>query len=82
MGVEAVDQLLDGKSNIVICEVDGKITTCDIGKALRVDRLFKGKCTPEEIAAFDPEEKKWMDARCEKVLNDMKKLYDIAYEVK
>ena len=58
MGVEAVDQLLDGKSNIVICEVDGKITTCDIGKALRVDRLFKGKCTPEEIAAFDPEEKK------------------------
>ena len=82
MGVEAVDQLLDGKSNIVICEVDGQITTCDIGKALRVDRLFKGKCTPEEIAAFDPEEKKWMDARCEKVLNDMKKLYDIAYEVK
>ncbi len=82
MGVEAVDQLLDGKSNIVICEVDGKITTCDIGKALRVDRLFKGKCTPEEIAAFDPEEKKWLDARCEKVLNDMKKLYDIAYEVK
>lgn len=82
MGVAAVDELLKGNSDLVICKVDGKICTTEIKKALTVDRMFKKKITEEELAALTPEDKAWMEARCAKVYGDMKRLYDIAEEIK
>ena len=82
MGVEAIDQLLAGNSNCVVCELDGKITTVDIERALKVDRYFKDKCTAEEIAAFTPEERAWIESRSNYVKSTMQMLYTIANEVK
>lgn len=82
MGVEAVDQLLAGNSDLVVCKVDDRICCTEIRHALTVDRMFKGKLTDEERAAISPEDKVWMEARCDKVLSDMKRLYRIADEIK
>ena len=82
MGVEAIDQLFAGKSNLVVCKNDDRICCVDIDKALMVDRMFKKKITPEELASLSPEDKAWMEARCADVLAKMQKLYDIANEIK
>ena len=82
MGTEAVHQLFEGKSNLVICKRNDKICCEEIGKALTVDRMFKKKITPEEIAALSPEDKAWMEARCAEVLAGMQRLYDMADEIK
>ena len=64
MGAAAVERLIEGKSNIVICKNDGRICDVDIMKALTLDKLYKGKLTEEEIAAIPAEDKAWMDERC------------------
>ncbi|MBR5242526.1 MAG: 6-phosphofructokinase [Clostridia bacterium] len=55
MGVFAVNQLLEGNSNIVICERNGKIVSCDINYALMLDRMYKGKLKDGDLDAFDEE---------------------------
>ena len=50
MGVYAVEQLLDGKSDIVICERRGDIVALDITYALTVDMLYKNKITVNDIS--------------------------------
>ena len=55
MGVFAVNELLKGNSNIVICERNGKIVSCDINYALMLDRMYKGKLEDGDLDAFDAE---------------------------
>lgn len=52
MGVRAVELLLEGKSNVVICEIDGKICELDINYALIADRMYKNKLKPGDLDAF------------------------------
>ena len=82
MGEYAVKQLLDGKSDVVICKNGGKLCTVDIARALKVDRMLKGKLTAEEEAALTPEEREYMTARCAEVRANMKALYDLVYEIR
>lgn len=49
MGTFAVNELLAGNSDIVICQRNGKIVATDINYALNLDRLYKGKVTKEEM---------------------------------
>ena len=53
MGVFAVNELLKGNSNIVICERNGKIVSNDINYALMLDRMYKGKLKDGDLDAFD-----------------------------
>lgn len=55
MGVFAVNELLKGNSNIVICERNGRIVSCDINYALMLDRMYKGKLEDGDLDAFDAE---------------------------
>ncbi|MBQ0126107.1 MAG: 6-phosphofructokinase [Clostridiales bacterium] len=82
MGALAVRQLLAGNSDIVVCQRDGKLTTCEIKRALNVDRMFKGKMTDAERAALTPEDKAFMEARCDELRTSMKALYDLTYAIK
>ncbi len=50
MGVFAVKELLAGNSNIVICMRNGEIVSTDINYALKLDHLYKGKITVEDLA--------------------------------
>ncbi len=52
MGVRAVECLLEGKSNIVICECGGRIVDLDINYALVADRMYKKKLQPGDLDAF------------------------------
>ncbi len=49
MGIFAVNELLKGNSNIVICERGGEIVSVDINYALKVDKFYKGKLTEDDI---------------------------------
>ncbi len=52
MGVHAVDELVSGRSDIVVCERHGRITSVDIHYALILDRMYKNKLQPGDLDAF------------------------------
>ena len=81
MGETAIKYLFEGKSDIVLTKVDGKIGYRNIKEALTVDRMFKKKLKPEEYEALSAEDKEWMEARCATVQADMERLYAIANEI-
>ena len=81
MGETAIQLLFEGKSDIVLTKVDGKIGYRNIKEALTVDRMFKKKLKPEEYEALSAEDKEWMEARCAAVQADMERLYAIANEI-
>ena len=61
MGVFAVEKLLEGKSDLVVCERKDKLITLDIRYALVLDHYYKGIAKPEDMEGFTEEQ-----------LNDMK----------
>ena len=66
MSAAAVDALLRGESNIVICEIDGEIKPVEINFALIVDRMYKGKLKDGDLDAFTKEQIAEMEAICRK----------------
>ena len=63
MGTYAVDKLLKGESNIVICERNGDIVSNDIGYALDLDAFYKGKITESDLS-YDAATIEKMKAEC------------------
>ncbi len=79
MGVHAVEQLLLGNSNLVICERYGKIVATDISYALTSDKMRKGVIvTDEELAKFTEEEKVGMRALADERQAGLEYLYQVA----
>ena len=82
MGVAAVDQLLLGNSNLVICERHGDIVATEIGYALTADMMNKNIAVSEEqLAAFTKEELEGMKALVEERRSDIKYLYEVAQTI-
>ncbi|MBE6555489.1 MAG: ATP-dependent 6-phosphofructokinase [Ruminococcaceae bacterium] len=77
MGVAAVETLMEGKSNVVICEVDGKIVETDINYALIADRTYKNKLKPGDHDAFAPEQVAEMRALAERRRAEIVEAYDM-----
>ncbi len=78
MGVYAVEQLLAGKSNLVVCERAGEITALNINFALTVDQLYKGKITLDDIREnYSREELESMTEIVETRRNKMARLVKI-----
>ena len=78
MGEFAVDQLLMGKSNLVICEYKGDLVATDISYALILDRMYKKKLKPGDLDPFTPEQIAEMEARCARTAASVADLYDIS----
>ena len=76
-GEAAVDHLLAGESNIVLCYRNGEIITRDIGKAQKLDRMYKNKLTEEQLNAIPAEERRAMEDYCAKRLAGLRRLYDM-----
>ena len=74
-GRRAVEELFLGNSNLVVCERSGKIETADIHFALTLDRLYKGKATPEELSAYTEAEIAEMTAVGDKKRELFRELY-------
>ena len=75
MGQRAVEELFLGNSNLVVCERGGIIMTADINYALTLDRLYKGKATPEELAPYSEAEIAEMTAVGDKKRELFRSLY-------
>lgn len=81
MGVKAVELLLEGKSNLVVIENDGKIESMDILFALTVDRMYKGKLKDGDLDKFSKEDIEAMKAICEKRRLENEELYAMAEQI-
>lgn len=78
MGDKAVDMLIDGKYNLVMCYVDSKVIAEEMEYAFTLDRLVKGKATEDEINALDEQTRTRMTTRAAKIKDTMLDLYDVA----
>ena len=78
MGDRAVDLLLDGKYNLVVCYNQAKICEVEMEYAFELDRIVKGKATEEEIAALEPSARDKMLAEAKELHDGMQKMYDVA----
>ena len=77
-GVMAVEQLLKGMSNIVMCDRDGVIIPCDINYALVLDRMYKGTLKEGDLEAFSEEDKQKMQNDIRRRQVRMARLYGIS----
>ena len=80
MGVRAVELLLQGKSNVVMCELDGKIVDVDINYALIADRTYKNKLKPGDLDSFTKEQVASMQALAEQRKQELASLYKMVVE--
>ena len=81
MGVRAVELLVEGKSNLVVCELDGEIVPVDIAWALIADRMYKGTLQEGDLDRFTEEQLDAMKQLVEKRRNEIARLYKIAQDV-
>lgn len=81
MGDKAVDELLRGNSNLVICERHGEIISLDIGYALILDRMYKNKLKPGDLNAFTDEQIASMKAVCAERKEFFIDLYEIMDQI-
>ncbi|MBO7196146.1 MAG: 6-phosphofructokinase, partial [Clostridia bacterium] len=75
MGVYAVEELLRGNSNKVICERNGDICAVDIAYSHVIDRMYKGKLADGELDQFSPEIIRQMEAELEEKRSELLALY-------
>lgn len=80
MGVRAVELLLAGKSNVVMCEIDGKIRDVDINYALIADRTYKNKLKPGDLDRFTSEQIASMQALAAKRRAEIAAIYKMVGE--
>ncbi len=81
MGYKAVELLLDGKSNQVVCIRDEVICGIDIEYALTYDKLCKGKIKAEDITGFSGEQVARMVADAKIREDRMRTSYEIASKI-
>ena len=81
MGAYAVELLLEGKSNLIVTENDGKIGSREIEWALTFDRVYKGKITDEEIAALEPSVYEEMKELAKIKKDKFAELYELANSI-
>jgi 6-phosphofructokinase 1 len=80
MGVRAVELLLQGKSNVVMCEINGKIVDVDINYALIADRTYKNKLKLGDLDAFSAEQIASMQALAAQRKAELAELYKMVEE--
>ena len=80
MGVRAVELLLAGKSNLVICEIDGKIEALDINYALIADRYYKNKLHEGDMESLTERQRESVKKLAEKRTAEIAAIYKIVQE--
>ena len=81
MGVYAVEELLRGNSNKVICERNGDICAVDIAYSHVIDRMYKGKLTEGELDQFSAEEIQRMKDEIEEKKSELLALYTVENKI-
>ena len=81
MGVEAVNMILEGRSNLVMCVNENRITSTDINFALVLDKMYKNKLKDGDLEGFTGYQIAQMKARCEARHAKIERLYKMAYDI-
>lgn len=81
MGVLAVELLLKGVSNVVICEIDGEIKPVEINYALILDRMYKGKLKDGDLDLFTASQIEEMRLACQRRSFNIKRLYNLSRDI-
>ena len=81
MASRAVELLVQGKSNVVMCELDGEICAVDIAFALVADRMYKNKLKEGDLDRFTPAQIEQMKVLIEKRKREIDRLYQVAADV-
>lgn len=81
MAVKAVELLTEGKSNMVLCQLDGKVVPVDIAFALIADRMYKGKLKDGDLDKFTPAQIEEMEALSAKRKEEIRNLYSVAQDI-
>ncbi len=81
MGEAAVKLLLDGKSNLVVCERDSQIVTYEINFALTLDRMYKNKLKPGDLEKFSHTEIMEMEKLAEMRRQEIREMYAAALTI-
>ncbi len=78
MGAIAVEELLKGHSNLVMCEKFGKIVPVDINYALILDRMYKNKLKEGDLNRFTEGDLENMRSDIKNKQATLARLYGIA----
>jgi 6-phosphofructokinase 1 len=78
MGNRAVELLLEGKKNLVVCTREDRIVECGIDYALALDRRYKGKMDDAQFAAFCESDQKSITEFIEQKKAGLLKLYELS----
>lgn len=81
MATKAVEELLAGKSDLVVCEKGGKIVTADINYALITDRMYKNKLREGDLDKYSEEQIAEMKAVCDAKHQGFIELYGVMDEI-
>ncbi len=81
MGIAAVNLLLEGRSNMVICMHGEDIEALDIEYALTIDHMYKGKIKEGELERYSIDDIQSMRHYCAKKAADFKTLYNQALDI-
>ena len=78
MGAVAVEMLLKGRSDIVMCEQNGVIVATDINYALALDKMYKCKLEDGDLDRFTTDEVMEMERTVRERRATMARLYGIS----
>ena len=81
MGAYAVSCLLEGKSNVVVCVQNGRLTSADINYALTLDRMYKGTLKDGDLEKFSADQIDQMKAICADRHANMERLYQLSFDL-
>lgn len=81
MGAAAVERMLSGYSNIVICERDDSIIHMDFSFAMILDRYYKNTSLPGDLESLSMSQLTSVQDLAARKKRKMEKLYHIAYEI-
>ena len=81
MGAYAVEKLLEGKSDIVICEKVGKMEGIDIKFALMLDHMYKETLSEGDLDSFSEKDIQIMKYLANKRREDIADLYAVAQKI-
>ncbi len=76
-GYKAVELLLQGVSDVVVCSRNGEIVPMEIKFALILDRMYKGKLKDGDLDKFSKEQVAEMEAICA----ERRKYFDDMYKI-
>ncbi|MBO7342376.1 MAG: hypothetical protein J6U87_06805, partial [Clostridia bacterium] len=65
------------KSNLVVCEIDGRIEAMDINYALVADRYFKKTLKPGNMESLTPEQQQSIKELADKRYDELCELYSM-----